>query len=160
MKKTTEERFWDNIELIPFHSCWEWTGTKANGYGIICSHKNNKYAHRISYEIHYGEIPEGLVIDHICRNRTCVNPKHIRAVTQRINATENTTGGITETNKNKTHCKWGHEFSLENTIFSFRETRKGRTCRECTRISCKEYENRNPNRWTIRKARRLALSQN
>lgn len=89
------------------------------------------YAHRLSYELHKGEIPEGLEIDHLCRNRWCVNPDHLEAVTRR----ENIMRGdgpkkLGELNSKKTHCKHGHPFDKENT--RYRPT-GGRSCRICNR---------------------------
>jgi len=69
--------------------CWEWTGSKNQyGYGITTS---NKKAHRVAYELEGGTIPEGMVIDHICHNRGCVKPAHLRVVTRKQNA-ENLSG--------------------------------------------------------------------
>lgn len=91
-RATMQERFFNKIELIPFHSCWEWTGGKIkNGYGHFrfgykSDGKNDiRLAHRVSYELHVGLIPDGLVLDHLCRNTSCVNPRHLQPVTQREN---------------------------------------------------------------------------
>lgn len=91
-KATMRERFLKKVELIPFHSCWEWTGGKIrNGYGHFrfgykLDGKNDiRLAHRVSYELHVGPIPKGLVLDHLCKNTSCVNPTHLQPVTQREN---------------------------------------------------------------------------
>lgn len=75
-----KERFWDKVKRGP--DCWMWQGAPMNtGYGSIRFGGKNKTAHRVSYEINVGPIPAGMQIDHACRNRLCVNPKHLRAVT-------------------------------------------------------------------------------
>lgn len=66
--------------------CLVWTGTKVNnGYGIIKVNKKSKTVHREAYKAFVGEIPEGLVIDHICGNKLCIRPSHLRAVTNKQN---------------------------------------------------------------------------
>ena len=73
---TTAERFWHYVRQEG--SCWEWVGGKyPNGYGRLNVDGNMEYAHRVSYRIHKGEIPEGLEIRHQCHNRKCVNPDHL-----------------------------------------------------------------------------------
>lgn len=70
----------------PVGGCWEWQGTMfSQGYGALSVRGKNRYAHRVSYTLHKGPIPPGLVIDHECKNTRCVNPDHLRAVTQRQN---------------------------------------------------------------------------
>ena len=72
--------------------CWKWTGTRnSDGYGVLRLGKKMVKAHRMSYELTSGSIPAGLVIDHICINRLCVKPSHLRAVTSKQNS-ENRSG--------------------------------------------------------------------
>jgi HNH endonuclease len=82
-----EERMLQRIQ-IRSDGCWIWTGKKsADGYGRIIIHQQFFYAHRVSYELHKGAIAPGLVLDHLCKNRICVNPNHLEPVTARENNT-------------------------------------------------------------------------
>lgn len=113
--------------------CWLWLGSlNKYGYGQFLFNNKTLKAHRFSYEYHIGPIPDGLVIDHLCRVPECVNPNHLEAVTQQ----ENVQRGIGNPNKNKTHCKNGHEFTDENTYV---DKNGSRYCRECKREWSKKY---------------------
>lgn len=75
------ERFWDKVVISP-NGCWEWQGAKDYcGYGICKSMLGTQRVHRISYTLLCGKIKSGLVIDHLCRNTSCLNPQHLEAVT-------------------------------------------------------------------------------
>lgn len=78
-----------------------------DGYGSFYFRKKNRRAHRVSYFLHKGNIPDGMVIDHICKNRNCVAIGHLRLVTQLQNTMENSRS-VGAINKMKTHCKFGH----------------------------------------------------
>ncbi|HKY57619.1 MAG TPA: HNH endonuclease signature motif containing protein [Aeromicrobium sp.] len=112
--------------------CWEWNGYRdKGGYGRFSLDGQSRLAHRVSYALFVGEIPEGLTLDHLCRNRCCVNPSHLEPVTQRIN---NIRGlGPTSVNAHKTHCKRGHEFTPDNIYVH--PTNGGRVCRICKRTA-------------------------
>ena len=121
-------RFWSKVAVLNKNQCWLWKSALApNGYGKFSINNYPCSAHRISFEICKGIIPEELVIDHICRNRSCVNPSHLRAVTYRINNIENS-DSVAAKNINKTHCAQGHEYSKDNT--KIRKS-KARECRIC-----------------------------
>lgn len=125
-------KFWSNVAIIPFHECWEWIGRSSgkDGYGrFFVGLGKSVRAHQYSFTMQ-NRAQSGLVIDHICRNRSCVNPRHLRAVTRRTNALENNTGP-TAANNQKTHCIRGHLFDLRNTHTRFRSGNKTRVCRAC-----------------------------
>jgi hypothetical protein len=116
--------------------CWEWTAnTDPRGYGRIKVGGRNGQkakAYRVSYELAYGPIPEGLTIDHLCRVRHCINPAHLEAVPMVVNTLRGIS--VPAINARKTHCIRGHEFTPENT---YRSTNgrggTGRGCRACLR---------------------------
>lgn len=75
-----DARFWAKVEKTD--TCWPWTGaTIAAGYGALTRNARFQYAHRVSYEMHNGPIPDGATIDHACHVRACVNPEHLRLAT-------------------------------------------------------------------------------
>jgi hypothetical protein len=117
--------------------CWNWTGAKSPaGYGKFHNNSGTMQAHRFMYELTKGKISRPLVIDHLCRNRGCVNPKHMEVVTHR----ENTMRGenIAAKYARATHCVHGHPFDEANTYV----TSKGlRHCRTCKLIRERVYNN-------------------
>jgi hypothetical protein len=123
-------RFLMRVEPCPTTGCWLWTsyGDK-DGYGFFYAAKKLNRAHRYIYERVTGEIPEGMVLDHVCRNRACVNPDHLRVVTPRENVFVGESAALAKRNKNATHCIRGHEFTPENT--SIRTAANKRSCKKC-----------------------------
>jgi hypothetical protein len=120
-------RFLSYVSKLPdLPGCWLWTGSyTGNGYGGFWTGERQVKAHRFSYEVHVGSIPTGMHLDHICRVRMCVNPDHLRVVTNRENALAGES--FSAINARKTHCSRGHEFTPENT----RVRRGWRECRQC-----------------------------
>lgn len=115
--------------------CWLWTGHCFHtGYGCFKIGERNCYAHRVAYELLAGVIPEGLQLDHLCREKACVNPLHLEPVT----ASENKRRDRSR-NAEKTHCPHGHPFDAENTYV---DARGWRGCRACRQESKRRYRRR------------------
>lgn len=125
--KSLETKLIDDVAYCPITGCWVWVGGWFNsGYGRIYHNGKYRRAHRVVWEKFKGLIPYDKQLDHLCRNRLCVNPDHLELVTSK----ENTMRGISfaATNATKTHCLRGHAFTAENTIS---RGRGGRDCRAC-----------------------------
>ncbi len=125
------DRFWSKVDASG--SCWIWTGGQnGRGYGKFGIAKKNWRAHRLSYAAMIGDIPDGLSLDHLCRNRACVNPLHLEPVS----VGENNRRGLGPTLAGarhaarmalRTHCPQGHPYSGAN-LYSYPT---GRMCRAC-----------------------------
>jgi hypothetical protein len=123
-----EERLWARVDRTGGpEACWRWLGpVMPNGYGRIQVGGKDVYVHRFAYETVVGRIPDGLVIDHLCRNKRCVNPAHLEPVTTRTNVLRGV--GFVAVNALKTHCPKGHEYTEANTR---RKPNGWRDCKEC-----------------------------
>jgi len=106
--------------------CWEWSGAKdPSGYGAFKDQHGKKInAHKWHYEHVHGPIVKGLQIDHLCRNRKCVNLDHLEVVTPRMNTRRGDAGKL-----RATHCRHGHEYTWENTYWRRNGDRECRTCK-------------------------------
>lgn len=109
--------------------CWEWLRSRTpEGYGRWVVDGRERKAHRVAYELYVGSIPDGLELDHVCRNCACCNPAHLEPVTHRENLLRGNSPSAQAARK--THCSNGHEFDDANT----RIGRSGRReCRACER---------------------------
>lgn len=133
------EKFLSKIILNKENECWNYKVYDKNyGYGIFRIGREAYKAHRVSFLIFNGDLVDGLMIDHICRNRRCCNPDHLRQVTKRINALENN-NGVSAENIKKTHCPKGHELKEGNIV----NHPKRRHCLICRRKIAREWATRN-----------------
>ena len=116
------------IEVGP--DCWKWLGHSNTGYGRVEIAGRSRYAHRVVYESTVRPVPNGLTLDHLCKNRLCVNPDHLEIVTQAENNLRADSNPST-INAHKVECVNGHPFDAGNTYIA--KTGR-RACRECNRI--------------------------
>ena len=143
-KRPLEQRFWEKVNKngpIPSQRpdlgpCWQWIGSiQGTGYGdIFVESLGNgrtfkKLAHRLSYEMNIGQIPDGLELDHLCRNRGCVNPQHLEPVTRKVNSLRGDHPISVAIRSG--YCRKGHEMTPENT-YTYPNGRTHR-CRACQR---------------------------
>lgn len=127
----SEERFRED----PDTHCWIWLRSRTlAGYGQWTA---GVLAHRVMYEALVGPIPDGLTLDHLCRNRACCNPGHLEPVTMAENLLRGV--GPTATNARKTKCVKGHPLSGDNL---YRDPRGRRQCRSCRREANREWDRR------------------
>ena len=136
LRRARVEPFWDRV--APDGDCLLWPTSSSTGYGSLSRAGRTLLAHRVAYEQMVGPIPEGLTLDHLCRNRACVNPDHLEPVTMRVNVLRGV--GFAGKNARKTHCLRGHAYDAENT----RHYGPRRRCRACERL-----------RWDLLKGSRI-----
>lgn len=122
--------------------CWTWQGAKsAFGYGRLTCRQAQLYAHRVSYENFVGPVADGLVVDHLCREPSCVNPAHLEPVTQRENCYRGT--GFPMPNLHKTHCPKGHPYAGDNLYVN---PKGHRFCRKCSKTNDAAWRRRKKER--------------
>lgn len=141
------DRFWSKVNKSG--DCWLWiAGRSAQGYGKFFYSKGingqkNLQAHRISYLLKNGELINGLVIDHVCKNTSCVNPMHLRQVTHRFNTVDNSISPVAN-NARRTHCACGVELSIKNIIPNLYKKHGWRHCVFCNRKKIQKYRLKDP----------------
>ena len=127
--KSAADRLAAKLKRDPQTGCMSWTGSlNHGGYALMILWGRNMPAHRIAYEIAKGPIPDGLVLDHLCRNRACCNPDHLEPVTYRENTLRGDT--VPAAHARKTRCSDGHELTPDNTGS---DARGARFCKACRR---------------------------
>jgi hypothetical protein len=125
--KTLKQRIENKIIKLD-NGCWQWQGAKhySNNkipYGQLrISRTKLKMAHIISYEVFIGKIPAKMDIDHLCKNTLCVNPKHLEAVSHKINCQRRKDSGLP-------HCIYGHKYTKKTSYFNSKGYRKCKICR-------------------------------
>ena len=132
--RTAEERFWAKVEV---GVCWRWTAAlDTYGYGSFWLAPSMRLAHRVAWEMLVGPIPEGLTLDHLCRNRACVNPDHLEPVPHGENVRRSPAAHITRLRPREPFFPCGHPRSGENLLGC-------RKCRICNKVRCREaYQRR------------------
>ena len=123
------ERFWSKAEV--YGTCWMWSAyIRSDGYGEFSLNSKPRLAHRVAYEALSGHIPDALCVDHLCRVRCCVNPRHMELVTRGENVLRGV--GLPATRARQTHCKNGHPLSGDNLRLNKRRGgQPHRQCKQC-----------------------------
>ena len=132
--------------LVKATGCREWTGAMGKGGYGYCAHGP---AHRWAWVECRGPVPAGLEVDHLCSNRKCIEITHLDVCSH----AENQARGAARRNQNKTHCKYGHPFSIENTLVN---SLGHRVCRLCRNASVYRWAKNHPKRWAAIQEKSIA----
>lgn len=136
-----------NDKIEKTDHCWLWKGAttgRVHAYGVIWNDGKNRLVHRIMYSLYKNNIDDGKEIDHLCKNKLCVNPDHLESVSHQENMLRADPG---QRWRQKTHCPKGHEYTPTNT----RITHGSRSCKACESIY-------NKRRWAESKARTALMA--
>lgn len=149
MRQSTSEDFWKHV--IKSDGCWRWNRSHfRSGYARVKFKGRDTVAHVISWELTNGPVQNGLELDHLCRNRGCVNPSHLEPVTHRENMIRGNTA--IRTNALKINCREGHPLAGDN-LFVRKDGR--RRCRACERATAKRLRNTDKYRRNHAEAERI-----
>jgi hypothetical protein len=135
-----EERFFQKVNKTD--SCWLWTGAlSSTGYGSMGVQRKATSAHRLSYTLFKGQIPDGMIVCHSCDVRSCVNPDHLWIGTPSDNMKDMVAKDRHgKSSRTQTHCRRGHDFNIYGfKTYTKKNGRVGRYCQECKRISDHNY---------------------
>lgn len=129
------ERFWSKVTEAP-NGCWVWRAANNGGYGRFQYYDKVAVAHRWAYEQMVGEIPDGLHLDHLCRNPSCVNPSHLDPVPSIVNIRRGNA-------VSRTHCRNGHEYAVSGQSVAIdSQGRRSKRCLECQRRASRKCKQR------------------
>lgn len=144
-KRPIEDRFWEKVLHREGLGCWLWVAATSAGYGVFWVKSKNVLAHRFSWELHNGTIPEGMTIDHrVCRNKLCVNPGHMVVCSLKENVTQ--PDSWASKMMNAEFCKKGHIRSTSTSL----TTNGGQYCLICRREASRKNYNTNPKKYEVR----------
>lgn len=150
-QREIEETFWSRVDKRGKRECWRWMGGFfSKGYGAFAVYRQNVRAHRFSYKLTFGKVPD--LLDHDCNNKWCVNPWHLKPSTSRMNVLR--ADGPSARNARKKMCRHGHKFTKSNTYTYRRRVRsswKYRVCKKCVLNRMRRYR-REERQWTRRRS--------
>lgn len=138
-KTTLKTRLFEKVFIDFETGCWVWTASSWKGYGRINIGGRPKEAHAAMFEVYGGVVPNGLTLDHLCRNTVCVKPEHLEPCTRAEN-TLRQLAAIGHHNALKTHCVNGHEFTADNIKRGSKPDH--RVCRTCANQRNREHRAR------------------
>lgn len=154
-KASPEQRWWICANAASRDECWNWLGnpSSTDGYGYIKVNGKRIPAHVFGYKLLVGSIPTDLYLDHLCRNRICVNPNHLEPVTNRENILRG--AGLAAQQIQQTHCLRGHPLFGDN----LRMRGRRRICKTCALEAGREFRKANPDYEKLKKRKQKKKQQ-